>query len=400
MKRKLLTLSLMAVLFATGLFAQKTTETSAALEYKKFNEYFMTGDFEAAKTSLKKAKEFVDQAAMHPDTKESAKTLFYKGEIYSNFVSLGMATQDTNFIKIAGEDAFDVAIASYKKAYSLNDKKYKGDIKDAVLNKKLELEKFSTILYTGAMYKEAMEIYDAQVELSDAIGMVDSLSLFNAGICAEKAGDFSAAAARYKRCAEIGYKAPEIYAMAAAILRKDKKIAEAKEIIALGRKKYPSDRSMLLELVNASLDEGNNAEAEKSLQEAIAADPKNKQLYYVIGTIYIDLKENDKAEAALNKAIELDPNYADAQYQLGAHLVGVAGSLKEEASRLKLGDPNYDVMLAKGDEYYKKAVTPLEAYIAKNPNDKEVLTILFQIHKSLKNTDKAMEYKKRADAIK
>ena len=336
---------------------------------------------------------------MHPDTKESPKTLYYKGEIYSNFISLGMMTQDTNFIKAAGEDAFEVAIASFKKGYAVSDK-FDGEIKDAVYGKKLEIEKFSSMLYQSGAYKEAMGFYDAQVMLSDAINQVDSLSIFNAGICAEKAGDLTTAAARYKRCAEIGYKAPEIYAMTASILRKDKKIAEAKEVIAMGRKKYPSDRGMLLELVNASLDEGNSAEAEKSLQEAIAADPKNKQLYYVIGTIYIDLKENDKAEAALNKAIELDPNYTDAQYQLGAHLVGVAGNLKEEASRLKLGDPNYDVMLAKGDEYYKKAVVPLEAYIAKNPNDKEVLTILFQIHKSLKNTDKAMEYKKRADAIK
>ena len=37
---------------------------------------------------------------------------------------------------------------------------------------------------------------------------------------------------------------------------------------------------------------------------------------------------------ALQKAIDLDPDYADAQYQLGAYLLGVAGTLKEEASRL------------------------------------------------------------------
>lgn len=400
MKIKLFNLALVAVTLSTGsLFAQKANETSAALEFRKYGESLMKGEFDAAKKALTKAKEYIDLAAAHADTKESPKTLYYKGEVYSGFISLGMMTQDTNFLKIAGEDAFDVAVASFKKGYAVSDK-FDGEIRDAIYGKKMEMEKFSTLLYAGNAFKEAMQIYDAQVQLSDAINQVDSLSIFNAGICAEKAGDFATAAQRYKRCAEISYKAPDIYSMASAMLRKEKKIAEAKEVIAMGRKKYPSDRGLLLELVNASLDEGNNAEAEKSLQEAIAADPKNKQLYYVIGTIYIDLKEYDKAEAALNKAIELDPNYSDAQYQLGAHLVGVAGNIKEEASRLKLGDPNYEVMLAKGDEYYKRAVTPLEAYITKNPNDKEVLTILFQIHKSLKNTDKALEYKKRADAIK
>jgi tetratricopeptide (TPR) repeat protein len=348
---------------------------------------------------LTKAKEFVDIAAQHPDTKESAKTMYYKGQVYSNFMSLGMMTQDTNFIKVGGENSYMDAIAAFKVGYNVSGGKFDDEIKEAVFGKKLEIEKFTSMLYQNKSYNEALELYDVQVLLSDALNMVDSLSIFNAGICAEKAEKFELAAKYYKKCADISYKAPDIYVMASTAYRKNKNTAEAKTIIAEGRKKYPNDRGLLLELVNASIDEGNSAEAEKSLQEAIAADPKNKQLYYVIGTIYIDLKQNEKAEAALNKAIELDPDYADAQYQLGAHLVGVAGAIKEEASRLKFGDPNYDKMLAQSDEYYKKSLVPLENYITKQPNDKEVLTILFQIHKSLKNTEKALEYKKRADAL-
>jgi Tfp pilus assembly protein PilF len=111
------------------------------------------------------------------------------------------------------------------------------------------------------------------------------------------------------------------------------------------------------------------------------------------------LKQDEKAEAALNKALQIDPNYIDAQYQLGALLSGSAISMKQEASQLKQGDPNYEKMLAKADELYKKALVPLEAYIAKNPNDKQVLIILAQIYRSLKNPEKSAEYKKRADAL-
>jgi Tfp pilus assembly protein PilF len=57
-------------------------------------------------------------------------------------------------------------------------------------------------------------------------------------------------------------------------------------------------------------------------------------------------------------------------------------------------------MLKEADDIYKRALIPLEKYIAKNPNDKDVLTILFQLHRSLGNTEKAIEFKKRADAIK
>ncbi len=400
MKSKILSLTLVAgSLIYTSVFSQKSVETTAALDFRQYGEALMKGDAELAKKKLIKAKESIDIAAAHADTKESAKTLYYKGEIYSNFLTLGMMSADTNFIKLAGDDAMEVSIASFKKGYAVSDK-FDGEIKDAVLNKKMELEKFTGILYEQKEFKGALEIYDVQVQLSAALNMVDSLSIFNGGICAEKIENYSAAAERYLKCVEIGYKVPEIYTMASNVLRRDKKGQEAKDLITRGRKLYPTDKGMLLELVNTSIDEGNSAEAEKHLQEAIAADPANKQLWYVIGTIYIDLKQNDKAEAALNKAIEIDPNYADAQYQLGAHLVGVAGGLKQQASQLKFGDTNYDVLLAQGDEYYKRALAPLDAYILKYPNDKDVLTILFQINKSLKNTEKALEYKKRADAIK
>jgi hypothetical protein len=55
---------------------------------------------------------------------------------------------------------------------------------------------------------------------------------------------------------------------------------------------------------------------------------------------------------------------------------------------------------AEADMLYTKAIMPLDAYIAKKPNDKDVLTILFQLYRNLGQFDKANEYKKRADAIK
>lgn len=379
--------------------AQKAKETDAVLEFRKSNDAMMRGDMEAAKKAILKAKEHIDAAAAHEETKASQKTLFHKGEIYYSFLSLGMMTQDTNFIKQGGADPFATAVEAYKAGNAMKGK-FNSDIKTSVFSKKMMLDNFTGAMYKNGNFKEAMEMYIAQEQLSDAIGMIDSSSIFNAGLCAEKANDFVTAADKYKKCTELNYRVPESYVLASSAYKRANKDKESKEMLQDGRKKFPNDKNLLLEMVNIYIGEGNSAAAEQSLQEAINADPKNKLLYFNIGTIYIDLKQNDKAEAALNKAIELDPNYADAQYQLGAHLVGVASQLKEQASQLKLGDSNYDILLAKGDEYYKKSLVPLEAYIIKQPNDKEVLTILFQIHKSLKNSEKAIEYKKRADAIK
>ena len=399
MRNRIIGLALIGSMVCTGsLFGQKSAETSAVLEYRNYGTALKKGRTDAAKSALLKAKEYIDEAAAHASTKDNAKTLYYKGEIYTSFLSLSMMSGDAEFGKKIGENGMDEAIAAYKKGYAVSNK-YDSEIKGAIYRNKMQIETVTSMLYKAGNFKEAVELYDGQVTLSDAIDEIDTLSMFNSAVCAEKAEMFAVAGERYKKCAEYAYRAPQIYSIASSILRKAGKTEDAKSVIALGRKTYPSDRGMLLELVNTHLDEGNSAEAEKGLQAAIAADPENKQLYYVIGTIYIDLKKNDEAEKALSKAIELDPGYSDAQYQLGAHLVGVAGALKQDASQLKFGDPKYDEMLAKSDGYYKKAVVPLEAYIANNPKDKDVLTILFQIHKNLKNTQKALDYKRRADAL-
>ena len=67
---------------------------------------------------------------------------------------------------------------------------------------------------------------------------------------------------------------------------------------------------------------------------------------------------------------------------------------------MPFGDPNYNKVKQQSGEVYERALIPLEKYIVNFPEDKAVLTILFQLQRNLGNSEKALEYKKRADAIK
>ena len=398
----------LAILIGTALlsssaFAQKNNETSAAIEYNKFKDQvtmMMMGggsDFPAMQATIKKAKEYIDLAAANETTKMSPKTLFYKGEIYTGYL-MAFAT-DTVFANTEGENYLNIGLAAYKQSLSVSTK-YKGDIQESLLQKKSLFGLGIDQLYKEEKYAETGEAYELQVKLSDAMNQVDTVSLYNAGICYEKAKNYMKAGEIFSEAARLNYKLPFSYAKASGNFRLAGKSDLAKNIINEGRKKFPTDRDLLLELVNISIDEGDNAGAEAALAAAIATDPNNKVLHYTIGTIYSQLKQNDKAEAALNKALEIDPQFDDALYQLGAILVTWAGETKTAANQLKFGDARYDTMLKEADDIYKRALIPLEKYIAKNPNDKDVLTILFQLHRSLGNSEKAIEFKKRADAIK
>lgn len=386
------------IAISTSAFGQKKNETTASMERNTAIELMQTDDIESAKSKLLSAKEYIDMAAAHEETKNSQKTLWLKGEIYSTILSLGMETQDLEFISAVGENGMKDAIASLTKAYPLG-KKHQEDIETTVNINRYKLEVAANMLYKGEMFKEAAEMYMTQAEFRDCINVLDTFAVFNAAICYDKSEQFEKAAVQYKRVADVGYKGTTAFVLASIAYRNAGMTDRAAEIIKTARGIYPTDRELLLETVNTYLAAGNNAEAEKALADAIAADPNNKQLHYTIGTIMIELGKNEEAENALNKALAIDPDYVDAQYQLGAHLVTWASAIKKEATMLGPNETaKYDAMEKEGDAIFKRALIPLEKYIAAFPNDKSVLTILFQIHRNLGDSTKAMEYKKRADA--
>ncbi len=396
MKRTLRSVGVVAVIcLVSGLsLAQKKNETNAALARQSALLAMDRKDNEEATKQLKAGKEFIDLAAAHDDTKNSQKTLWLKGEIYSLFVSHGMATEDMELVSSIGENGIDEAIDALKRAYPMG-KKYKTDIVTTVDRNRITMNNFANMMYGAEQYKEAAEMYMGQAQFGESIGLYDTSAYFNAALSYDRSDQRAKAAPIYEDLAKIEYRGTTCAVLASSAYRKSGDTEKAKAVIAEARKKYPTDRELLLEVVNTRIDEGDAEGAEEALASAIETDPENKQLHYTIGTIYIDLKKYEKAEESLEKSLELDPDYTEAQYQLGAHLVGWAGELKQGADTLNFNDPNYNKLTEQSNKTYKRALIPLEKYILTNPKDADVLNILYQIHRNLGNKEKSNEYKQR-----
>lgn len=386
------------IAITTTAFGQKKNETTASMERNAAVGAMQSKDMESAKSKLLSAKEYIDKAVAHEDTKNNQKTLWLKGEIYSSIMSVAMTTMDMELMKVLGETGMDDAIASLKRAYPMG-KKYKDEVIATVDRNRFSLNTTARALYEKKMFAESAQAYLGQSEFADCIDLLDTSAIYNAAICFDKIEEYEKAAVQYERVAKTGYNGTTCYVLASTAYRNAGMPEKASELIAVAREINPTDRGLLLETVNTHLAAGNNAEAEKALADAIATDPNNKQLHYTIGTIMIELDKNEEAETALNKALSIDPDYVDAQYQLGAHLVTWASTVKKESTLLGPNETaKYNELDKKSDELFTRALAPLEKYIAAYPTDKSVLTILFQIHRNLGDSAKAMEYKKRADA--
>lgn len=76
--------------------------------------------------------------------------------------------------------------------------------------------------------------------------------------------------------------------------------------------KLPKNASGLFNDAAKLINAGDDAGAEKLLQQAIAADEKFAQAHYELGMIYVRSGKSAEAKAALSKYLELDPNGKDA----------------------------------------------------------------------------------------
>jgi tetratricopeptide (TPR) repeat protein len=107
-----------------------------------------------------------------------------------------------------------------------------------------------------------------------------------------------------------------------------------------------------------------------------------------------------EAESHFLKSLENDPSYTNALYQSGANYFAWANEIIKTANLLPFNDPKFPKMDAEAKEIQKKALIPLEKYIDTDPNDKNILDILYKTHRKLGNTEKALSYKARYDALK
>jgi len=110
----------LAIGLSFSTFAQKKFITDAALSMRKYNP--MAG-IDAAKKNVAKAKEFIDQAAVNPETMNDPKMYLYQGQVYFALTEIAMIE------KMSGKDADDAKIEEYAATAENAFKKVKEDPK-------------------------------------------------------------------------------------------------------------------------------------------------------------------------------------------------------------------------------------------------------------------------------
>lgn len=378
-------------------FSQNSNVVSAALEFQKYEPAFEKQDLAKAKTYLLEAKKYIDPAMKDETTKADPKANYYNAVINYGLVELSGMTGAEDLKVYQNDSILGVIEKSIK--HTEAKKRYRSDV-DLFFNRKVgQAVSIGEMMFKQKNYQMAFAGFAGAYQVKKIANIEEEREAMktNAIISARNYID---------------------------TLTKTGESEKAMEFISGALEMFPESEDLAIAGVNIALDNDDLEKAEAYFDAAAKSSPQNKVLFSNMGSIYLTAADKSykdfaameitdagyqaksdeveelygKAESNLQRAIDIDPEYAEAAYNLGVLYLGRGEKLKTTASQMDFNNPDYDKVNARSQEMYKNAIAPLEIYIKQDPNNSGVLNVLFQVHRNAGNSEKALEYKKRADA--
>jgi tetratricopeptide (TPR) repeat protein len=382
-------------------------------------------DYETSKdvSSLMKAKECIDLASNHEDTKEKAKTWVYRAKVYYDLFKNSLDQEEkrvpatvTNKNERLTKAYGTVSTTDYEEAYKAiekatpldKDKAYQADMGMLSMQMFNDVNNLAIGKYNAGKYKEAMDFFETSYEASKMMGKKDTSQLTNALICAQREKDYEKVKTYNQKAIDEKIATAYNYGNLsdAKLILKD--TAGAMQTLQAGRTAFPTNVDLMNRETDYLMSKGKNQEALANLDKAIATDPKNGKFYLAKGISYYSManprdaaakKDLDKpknydeimgnAETSYKKATELDPKLYEAWYNLGTlynnwstEQLKRCDDLIKQATKLKECE-------GKSTELVNKAIPAFEKAIQINPSDAATKKYLKRLYLMTNQPDKA-----------
>lgn len=161
---------------------------------------------------------------------------------------------------------------------------------------------------------------------------------------------------------------------------------KAKAMMDEARAANPEDKGLLRADADMAYKMGDMERYSKLMEEIIANDPDNPELYYNLGVGSANNGDIEKSVEYYKKALELDPGFTNAKINIAATILRGEGPIIEEMNNLgtsKADYDRYDELKEVRNNLYKDALPYLEAAAKDRPKNVELVRTLMNIYSQL-----------------
>ncbi|PKP25553.1 MAG: hypothetical protein CVU03_07495 [Bacteroidetes bacterium HGW-Bacteroidetes-2] len=177
---------------------------------------------------------------------------------------------------------------------------------------------------------------------------------------------------------------------------------KAKLTIAEARKENPDDDSLLRAEAGIALKLNDMKTYSKLMQEIIATDPDNPELYYNLGVSSASIGDKENAEKYYLKSLELDPEYHNSKVNLAALILEDEQVIIEEMNALGTSakdNKRYDELKLKREDLFRKAIPYLESAFQNRSNNIQIAKTLMNIYTMIGEEAKYKEMKQKIEKM-
>ncbi|MGO3181876.1 MAG: tetratricopeptide repeat protein [Aequorivita sp.] len=177
---------------------------------------------------------------------------------------------------------------------------------------------------------------------------------------------------------------------------------KATSLMKDARAENPNDVFLIRADADMSYKMGDIERYNKLMNEIVASDPENPEIYFNLGVGSAEIGNKEKAIEYYKKALELKPDYEGALINLAVLKLSGENDIVEEMNGLgnsAADNKKYDALKQERKDLYTETIPYLEKALKLNPNNTEVVRTIMNMYGQLGEDAKFQEMKAKLEAI-
>lgn len=363
----------------------------ALFSISAYSQKYATAYKQLRDGNTKEAKVLIDEASADMEENKKVETWLIKGEIYFTLFN-GDKTQS------GGGEILSTAFESFMRAYDLDkEKKHLNDIMARVKQLSVMFFNHGVREYNESKFESALFSFEKSIEVNglDIVQKVDTSLYFNAGMAADKCGNFQKSVRYFKKLIELQYNGSEAYHLLANTYLHAKDYDMFVETAVKGIQYYPNDNNKIISsLINYFLQIEDNVNAKKYVLMAIEKNPGNENYHFVLGNLYERTGDLEGAISEYKKASQLKTDYFEPLFNLGIIHYNKAAKQSKKMEDIKVKEQLIEenkIML----DLLNQSMVYFENALKLKPSDQETIKSLYDLYGLLEMPEKAEAIKSK-----